>query len=766
MAYNPEPRPPGARQCTPREELDDYLGSVKKARELVKDYGSPLVMGPGLIEMAKREHLYAKMAEFCDIWMIQTQRLQIDWDSGQPVPAERYRKEVKRVVELLKKGNPRIQVFVQIIPLQATPERKKAFAAERLVSYLRAVEDLVDGAKIYGGNAELIAEMFQRLRGKAGDGKPSGEEPGKPSPSESVPAPRKAKAVPPRDRRPTPAAATGAAATPAKQSPAVEMRDGARLATDVYLPAGISADQPHRLPAVLIRTPYNKDSDNRAMQRWRDCLVGNGYVVVIQDMRGFYGSREGGRRGPGQYDGYDTIEWLARQPWSNGKVGMMGYSHLGAAQYEAAVTGPAHLACAIPAQAPGNYYTDSLFPPVFRKADWETILRGPITSRTKTLLSTRTHRRDNSRIGDFNVPMMHSGGWYDFFKEGAIEMFRALQEHGGPAARGKQRLLIGPWGHGVDQEEDRDRPLALPGGLAYPVNAKLDWEKEIWLPWFDYWLKGKPTRVMDRPAVKYYLMGDADDPQAPGNRWVEGDTFPPQSEPVRYYVHSNRTLSTDPPTEENDSLRYRYDPKDPVPTVGRSHVRLPVRGPYDQRAVESRLDVLVFTTPALKAPLTIVGAVRAKLWASSDRKDTDFTVKLTDVYPDGRSMVFLDGIVKGRYRNTYLKEEFLEPGQALEFDIDLGYIAIALAPGHCLRVAISSSNFDRWDVNPNTAEPYGDHAVTQSLLAERLRVESFREKPQYTASLVATNAVFMDKTRPSHVTLPILAGRPESPPVP
>jgi len=143
---------------------------VKKARRIVNEYGAPLIMGPGLIEMAKREHLYPELAACCDIWMIQTQRLQIDWQSGQPVTADRYRAEVKRIVELLSKGNPRIQVFVQIIPLQATPERKKAFTAERLVSYLRAVEDLVDAAKIYGGNTELIAEIFERLRGPQAQG--------------------------------------------------------------------------------------------------------------------------------------------------------------------------------------------------------------------------------------------------------------------------------------------------------------------------------------------------------------------------------------------------------------------------------------------------------------------------------------------------------------------------------------------------------------------------------------------------------------------
>ena len=560
IAYNPEPRPPGARQCTPREELDDYLASVKKARELVKDYGAPLVMAPGLIEMAKREHLYPEMAKHCDIWMIQTQRLQFDLETQKPTSDEHYRAEVKRIVGLLRQGNPDIQVFVQIIPLQATPERREVFTAERLASYLLAVEDLVGAAKIYGGNTELIAELIHRLR----NGRP--QQPVDPGEKDDEAS---------------------------KQTVMIEMRDGARLATDLYLPVpAVRAQEQGGIPVVLVRTPYNKDQEHRGVVHWRDFLVDNGYAFAVQDMRGFYASATGQRRGPGQYDGYDTIEWLAQQPWCNGKVGMMGYSHLGAAQYEAAVTQPPHLACAIPAQAPGNYYTDA-------------------------------------------------------------------------------------------------------------------------------------------------------------------DAFPPKSEPTRYYVHSDHTLRTEAPTVEDDSLRYEYDPKDPVPTVGRVHARLPVNGPYDQREVESRADVLVFTTPPLAKPLEIVGQVQAKLWASSDRKDTDFTVKLTDVYPDGRSMIFLDGIVKGRYRNGYLEEELLEPGKVVELDIDLGYIAIVLAPGHRLRVAISSSNFDRWDINPNTGEPYGAHALTQSLLAERLRVESFQEEPEYSESLVATNTLCMDASRPSYVLLPI-----------
>lgn len=545
---------------------------------------------------------------------------------------------------------------------------------------------------------------------------------------------------------------------PHKEAIAIPMRDGARLAADLFLPQGYSKEKsPEGLPVILITTPYDRTRENAAGY-WRECFLRNGYAFVAQDMRGMHGSAAAGRGTSRHGDGYDTVEWIAGQPWCNGKVGMIGYSHLGAVQYETAVAGPPHLACAIPAQAPGNYYTDPYYPEKFRKADMETLLRGAFTSRTQQLLNRRIRGRDRSVIGQFNIPMLHSAGWFDFYKEGAIEIFRACQRDGGPGARGKQRLLIGPWGHGVLQEETPGTPLRLDGGLAFPANSKPDWEKGVWLPWFDHWLKGEETGVMAGPAVLYYLMGDSDDPKAPGNRWVEADDFPPQHTPIAYYAHPDHSLRLSPPEREKASISYTYDPRDPVPTVGRVHARMPVKGPHDQREVEGRPDVLLFTTPALDSPLEIVGQVRVRLWASSDRKDTDFTAKLTDVYPDGRSMIFLDGIVKGRYRDTYLKEEFLAPGEIYEFEIDLGYIAIALAPGHRLRLAISSSNFDRFDINPNTGDPYGDHAVTRELMARRLRGYEARGEPQYAEASPARNTVYLDRGHPTRVVLPIAPG--------
>lgn len=545
-------------------------------------------------------------------------------------------------------------------------------------------------------------------------------------------------------------------AAPSKQPLEIPMRDGAKLAADLFLPADYSKEKyPQGVPTILIITPYNKDRENAA-EFWRETMIRNGYAFVAEDMRGNHGSASAGRGVPRNNDGYDTIEWIARQPWSSGKVGMMGYSHLGAVQYETAQSAPPHFAAGIPAQAPGNYHTDSYFPERFRKADMETILRGEFTSQTRQLINRRSRSAQRTNISAFSTPMLHSAGWFDFYKEGAIEMFNALQNDGGPGARGRQKLLIGPWGHGVAQEENPGTPLRLESGHTFPANAKLDWERRVWLPWFDHWLKGKDTGVMQEPAVLYYLMGATGEPNAPGNRWVAAERFPPEADLVSYFAHADRSLRLTAPTAERASVSFVYDPRDPVPTVGRLHARTPVKAPHDQRTVEKRADVLLFTTEALTQPLEIVGQVRVKAWASSNCKDTDFTAKLTDVYPDGRSINFLDSIVKGRYRNTYLKEELLTPGQVYEFEIDLGYIAIALAPGHRLRLAISSSNFDRFDINPNTGEPYGDHAVTRELMSQRFRgYENRRGPARHSAVNVATNTVFMDRTHPTQVVLPV-----------
>jgi uncharacterized protein len=521
---------------------------------------------------------------------------------------------------------------------------------------------------------------------------------------------------------------SAAANPPADEVLAIPMRDGALLATDLYLPPGFSEREfPKGIPVILICTPYDK-SRRSPIDAWRACLLRNGYAVAVQDMRGYYASANPDDSPIRRYDGHDSVVWLARQHWCSGKVGMMGYSHLGAAQYEAAVTAPPSLACAIPAQAPGNYYTDALYPPVFRKADMETILRGPFTSRIQPLLNRRARSARTRVIEQFNTPMLHIAGWYDPFLEGAIEMFAACQQHAGPRARGNQKLIIGPWPHGVLQEQNPGAPLQLPGGLTYPPNSKLDWENDVWLPWFDHWLKGNETGVMHQPAVRYYLMGAVNDPDAPGNIWITADTFPPESTAVTYFAHPDSTLRTQAPAEAEGHFSYQFDPRDPVPTVGRRHARVRIEGPYDQRETQGRQDVIVFTTEPLERPLAIVGRVRVTLWASSDRKDTDFTAMLMDVYPDGRAFNFMDSIVKGRYRNTFHEEEFLEPGRPYEFEIDLGHIALALAPGHRLRLAISSSNFDQFDINPNTGEPYGDHALTRELLQARLQAEPRRHQ--------------------------------------
>jgi putative CocE/NonD family hydrolase len=226
-------------------------------------------------------------------------------------------------------------------------------------------------------------------------------------------------------------------------------------------------------------------------------------------------------------------------------------------------------------------------------------------------------------------------------------------------------------------------------------------------------------------------MGDPEDPDAPGNLWRRADSWPPPSEPVPAYFHKDGRLMPAKPAAKDGKFVYRFDPENPVPTMGGQNLTIE-KGPMDQRPAESRPDVLVFTTPVLRQPVEVTGRVRAKLYVSSDCPDTDFTVKLTDVYPDGRSMLLTDGILRARYRESFDKEAFMEPGEVYELTVDLWSTSIVFNRGHKIRVAVSSSNYPRFDPNPNTGKPLrADHQTR-----------------------VATNTLHVSSRYPSHIVLP------------
>jgi predicted acyl esterase len=479
----------------------------------------------------------------------------------------------------------------------------------------------------------------------------------------------------------------------------VAMRDGVKLATDVYLPG----DGMGKYPVIVMRTPYNKNgAAGPAANATR-----RGYALVAQDMRGRFKS-EGhhaiifGNDGWGEHqDGKDTLEWIAKQPWCNGKIGSWGASALGITQNMAAPVAPDELKAQHVSVAFSDYYSQGAYQGgVFRTQLIERWLHstGMVEKNLETFVAHPLYDdfwknlNSETQAAKVRAPGVYAGGWYDIFLQGTINSFMAVHYHGGEGARGKCRLVVGPIGHGQITE------------LKYPANAGQGPACADAFAWFDYVLQGKKNATATEKAVHYYVMGDPTDPKAPGNYWRHVDYWPPPSTPAPFYFHADGTLSKQKP-EGTDSKTYSYDPKNPVPNIGGQELGVPL-GPKDQRKVEDRPDVLLFSTEELKEPLEVTGRIMAKLFVSSDCPDTDFTAKLCDVYPDGRSMLVTDGILRARYHKSFEKESFLEPGQVYELYVDLWSTSLVFNKGHRIRVAVSSSNSPRFEANPNTGKPF------------------------------------------------------------
>lgn len=254
------------------------------------------------------------------------------------------------------------------------------------------------------------------------------------------------------------------------------------------------------------------------------------------------------------------------------------------------------------------------------------------------------------------------------------------------------------------------------------------------LNWLDLWMKKDGEGLDKIPVVQYFVMGDPDDSDTPANVWRTSEDWPVAATMRRLYFMPDGTLRQKPPGQKDAVLSYKYDPKNPVPTIGGANLNI-TKGPKDQRPVEDRSDVLLFTSEKLDNPVEITGPVKVKLWASSTATDTDFTAKLCDVYPDGRSMLVLDGIIRARHRNSMERSELMKPGKVYEFEVDLWSASLVFSPGHRIRVAISSSNSPRFEPNPNSGKPSGVDDKTQ----------------------VATNTIYLDAAHPSHILLPVIS---------
>lgn len=511
----------------------------------------------------------------------------------------------------------------------------------------------------------------------------------------------------------------------------IPMRDGVKLATDVY-----RDDAVERAPVVLIRTPYDRTKQKAAAERW----VQAGYVFVAQDCRGTRASE--GVLAPynneGQ-DGYDTIEWLIRQPWCNGRVGMIGGSYVGAVQWQAAVENPPGLVVIAPQATWSSFYRNLYLGGAVRLSlisSWiagntpkpdgvtpadmnDALLRLPLSDVDEAigwpmpwLDAYLTHPEPNgfwtrldltTQLPELQLPVLHVVGYYDFFSRESVDNFVLMQKQArDPATRRQQRLVLGPWDHGtIGKSKVAD--------VDFGAEAALD-VAAIQLDWFDRYLKqDAAVQAQPFPPVRYFSTGD--------NVWRDAQTWPPEGVvATSFFLHSdgkantrsgNGRLSRQAPTQEQPADSFKADPANPTPSspVTESRpLKAAVWGPVDQRATEDRDDVLVYTSDVLPEPLTFAGNIEAKLHVSTDTPDADWVVKLIDVHPDGFAPHLARGILRGRYRRSLLKPELMQPGQVYEITVDLGPAAATIAKGHRLRVDISGADFPLYDRNPNTAE--------------------------------------------------------------
>ena len=619
----------------------------------------------------------------------------------------------------------------------------------------------------------------------------------------------------------------------------VNMRDGVRLATDVYRPAREDVIVEGKFPTILERTPYNKEQPG--MVKKAEYFVKRGYNFVAQDCRGRFKS-EGEFYGYANEppDGYDAVEWIAEQRWSDGKVGTMGTSYGGWVQSALALMSPPHLASMFPnvsifnaglhsvrhsgafemrwlawtysmASTSKEASTDPTTEAAFLENRFdELITRWPLKRGETPLRLTPayekfafdilTHsdydgfwrRTGRGWMGDVeeyiddhaDVPMYYSGCWYDSYCRSTTEFYAKMSK----TKKSPVKLIMGPWIHGDADTFAR----TYSGDVDFGPGAAIDYNA-LRLRWFDQTLKGVDTGILDEPPVKIFVMGGGDGRRNRegrlnhGGRWRNENEWPlARAVYTSYFLHEGGLLDPKPPGERCSSTSYVYDPEDPAPTIGGNISALSTRlpkpeyfelterawgverarmlykmlsvplakvGAHDQveapdvygarppyLPLSSRHDILVFQTPPLKEDVEVTGPLRVELWASSSAVDTDFTAKLIDVYPsnedypNGYAMNLADSIIRARYRDSFEKPKLMEPGVISRFTIRPYPTSNLFKKGHKIRLDISSSNWPRFDINPNTGEPLGLSKRTER----------------------AVNTIHHEAAHQSHMVLPII----------
>ncbi|HET8911880.1 MAG TPA: CocE/NonD family hydrolase [Ktedonobacteraceae bacterium] len=568
------------------------------------------------------------------------------------------------------------------------------------------------------------------------------------------------------------------------------MRDGVVLRANIFRPAAEG-----RWPVLLTRLPYGKDLASGGAVLDPAQAARRGYVVIVQDTRGRFASE--GEWTPMRneaLDGVDTIAWAASLPYSNGEIGMYGASYYGFTQWSAAIHQPE----ALKAMVPFITWNDPLNGNLFRggafelgiSAGWSAMmglnvvmrrhmgnpqaLGGAIYSLVQALdtMGSRGYwslplrqfeplkRNDVAPIffeplekpmdreivdemmilgkhEQVTVPTFNIGGWYDIFLQDTISNFKIMREQGRTPEARQSKLLIGPWTHGDvgARVGEMNFGMASSGML---IDYRIDL-MSLQLRWFDHWMRHIDTGMLNEAPIKIFVMG--------ANIWRDEQEWPlARAVETRYYLHSNgeanllgdtgRLDIQEPETEQPDN--YSYDPANPVLTRGGAllmAIEYP-GGAFDQRAIEERSDVLVYSTPVLEQPIEVTGPIKVHLWARSDALDTDFVARLVDVHPNGFSQNLTDGIIRARYRNFAKGEQpsLLTPGTAYEYEIDLWSTSNLFLPGHRIRLDVTSSNFPRWDRNPNTGAELGENAEI----------------------VVAHQEILHDREHPSYIVLPIV----------
>jgi len=483
----------------------------------------------------------------------------------------------------------------------------------------------------------------------------------------------------------------------------VPMRDGTRLSVYLYLPKG---DGPW---PVLLEQRYANARSNGSRIGLAS-IAQHGYVVALQNFRGTQLSegRYVGYRALGwgkQQDGYDTVEWLAKQPFSTGKIGTFGSSQAGFAQNFLAVTQPPSLKC--------QYMIDtglSLFhegyriggttrPNRFKGMAAACRVKSHNDDMLKEWFEHPTYDRywkdeDCTRhFRKMNVPCMTIGSWYDFMCQGSIESYIGRQHSGGIQSKGNQKLLIGPWLHG------RFNKGSLVAEMQYPDNAAIDMVQHM-VQWFDHYLKGIDNGADTQPTIQYYAMGAVGEEHAPGNIWKTADDWPVRANDTPYFLYSDQRLGVARPKAVADSVLLKADPFQPAKLPNTAF-----QGARDARYYEEQPNVLTFTTDPLSSPVEVTGHVTANLHISSDAPDTDLVVRVSDVYPDGRSILIIGYVHRVRYRDGFHKEVFMKPGRIYETKFHVGWMSQVFNEGHRIRVTVSSTGDPFYESNPNTGKP-------------------------------------------------------------